>query len=117
MTAIDDTPGVSDEKRQGDDFARLLRLLGYGDSDRIVLCGDHSGEFVSRHVTGVVAAAAAATSEPMTLGNVWFGVNPISPEVIEGRGKVADVLGLLALFADLDFKDSGVHDEATATAV
>jgi len=40
--------------------------------------------------------------------DVWFGVNPISPDVVFGRGTELDVTRVVAIFADLDVKAGGL---------
>lgn len=40
--------------------------------------------------------------------DVWFGVNPVSSDVVFGRGTELDVTRVVAIFADLDVKAGGL---------
>jgi len=40
--------------------------------------------------------------------DVWFGVNPVSSDVVFGRGTELDVIRVRAIFADLDVKAGGL---------
>lgn len=48
--------------------------------------------------------------------NVYTSVNPVG-HIEKGRGDAASVSRLVALWADLDYKDSGLADETAARAV
>ena len=59
-----------------------------------------------------------AWSLPRT--DIWFGVNPVSVSVLtpkHSRGRAKDVVRLAALFADLDFKETGCKNLETACQI
>lgn len=94
-------------------FADLLELLGYEPDEHVSVCRQAPGQPFRADV--VTAAAAAGIDLPPTT-NLWFGVNPVDGGA-RGRGTVADVTRLAALYADLDAKQSGLQDFTTAHTV
>jgi P4 family phage/plasmid primase-like protien len=95
-------------------FPELLDLLGH--DGHLSLCTQVPGGQFSSWV--VIAANARAWIIP-TDRDAWFGVNPIYGPARKhaGRGTVADVIRLAALYADLDAKEGGLRDFNTAHTV
>ena len=86
--------------------------------DVLVALGDGSLEVVStlgKPPSGSTVANRMTVGEYRSTGfapppdfDVWFGVNPISSDVVFGRGTELDVTRVVAIFADLDVKAGGL---------
>lgn len=109
-----DAMGEATEKAF-DEVLAFLWPVGNPAGDRLSVCWrDERGRFSSE----LMAPTDAPAFVEMLSGDsgegldVWFGVNPVSASVTEGRGKAGDITGLAALFADLDVKPGGCRDLA-----
>lgn len=97
-------------------FHRLLATLNYEETSLIALGSkSEDGCFTPHRVIGIQTAVKLA--ESLTGHDVYFGVNEIKPGILEGRGTSQDVERVTALYADLDFKPSGLGSEDTARQV
>ncbi|WP_138733081.1 hypothetical protein [Modestobacter excelsi] len=100
---------------EGTDLARLLDALSYTPDERLSIC--HAlpdGGFSPRVLAP--AEADAAVDRWRDVADVWWGVNPVSPTT-SGRGSVAEVTRLAAIYADLDVKPGGLPTITAAWAV
>lgn len=98
------------------DFRHLLALLNYDEMSVIRLASkSEGGIFRPYKVTGIRAAAELA--ESLLNDDLYFGVNQVKSSVLEGRGTSQDVERVAALYADLDFKPSGLGSEQIARLV
>lgn len=87
-------------------FAVLLSILGRSGGDPICIC--HKAETGPMgYVWTTASAAPAVASRYEGTEHVWFGVQPMAPPLGSGRGGSRDVLGLRALYADLDYCAEG----------
>lgn len=97
-------------------FADLLDLLGH-DGYTSVCFRPPSGEFSSR----VVPSNAAPVTAHRVVGDVWYGVNPLTDPATwpenKGRGTAAEVVRLAAAFCDLDVKATGMPTMLAAAEV
>lgn len=100
-------------------FPQLLEALGHGDArdlhrDQVAICWKRpEGVFTSELQDPEDAQRCVemfTASVPGGVVNMWFGVNPVSRDVVTGRGKLKDVTRLAALYADLDVKVGGCPD-------
>ena len=81
------------------EFATLLSALGWRADDLLTLNTIYEGRFVSQQV---LAGQAQATVDRFYVGrDCWYSVCPLAP-VARGRGREGDVVGVYALWADLD---------------
>jgi P4 family phage/plasmid primase-like protien len=95
-------------------FPDLLDLLGH--DGHLALCTlPPGGTFQS----WVVTAADARVWPIPTDRDAWFSVNPMQGPARKnaGRGTVAEVVRLAALYADLDAKEGGLRDFDTSHTV
>lgn len=99
------------------DFPALLGVLGYLPDEYIAICTEDKRTAKPFGVEAIVQARdAPGVVEKLADIDIYFGVNPIAEQVLSngGRGTADDVTRLATLPADLDFKDNGCRDEATA---
>lgn len=87
------------------DFGRLLAAIGMEPSDRVTVSYLVPGGLFTATV-GTATDAPARVRPWVGRADVWFGVCPLRPSVVlgAGRGKVADIARIPALWADLDAK-------------
>lgn len=98
-------------------FAQLLSILGRDPGDSVCVCHAADGGAMGYDWTTVSRAPAIAARHAGS-AHVWFGVQPMVPPVGTGRGKSRDVVGVRALYADLDYAAPGKPDGmAPATAM
>ncbi|MGV0734341.1 AAA family ATPase [Mycolicibacter sinensis] len=94
-------------------FDELLAVLWPVDNpagDQLSVCWrDERGRFSSELLSPSDAPAFVEMLNGEAV-DVWFGVNPVSASVTEGRGTSEDITGLVALFADLDVKPGWCRD-------
>jgi hypothetical protein len=104
---------VNGTRRAG--FDQLLVRLGYRRDDPITVCHKPvAGEFSA---TWTTADKAPEVADDHADSDVWFSVNALPPKGGGGRGKVADVTRLTALYADLDVKPGGMPTAEAAVEV
>ncbi|OBY29469.1 AAA family ATPase [Mycolicibacter kumamotonensis] len=114
------TGAEPDPAHEGEEktFDELLAVLWHGDDldgDQVSVCWkDEHGRFMSELLPPDDAPKFVELLNEETGGDVdvWFGVNPVSASVTEGRGRAEDITGLFALFADLDVKPGWCGDLA-----
>ncbi|MEP7194597.1 MAG: phage/plasmid primase, P4 family [Actinomycetota bacterium] len=90
----------------------VLELLNFTPAEHVSICHQHPGNRFTAHTT----AADHASISGLDDANVWFGVNPITPEA-GGRGTADQVTRLAALWADLDIKPGGCPNMDTARTI
>jgi hypothetical protein len=93
----------------------LLDLIGRDPDERLSVCFKASGGPFSVELTKV--ADAEVTGRVHAGGDCWFSVQPLADRVVSGRGTARDVIGLRALYADLDMKPGGMRTAEDALAV
>lgn len=111
-----------DDNNLGDQFAELLDLLNIDDAtgERVSICWQVPGEGFTVTVPTTLAEAMKITTEQPYAHQrcLWFSVNPVNPPTgYRGRGKAEHVTRCAALCADLDLKDGGIPDPATAEKI
>jgi len=100
---------------RGGGFVELLDLLGYQPDDTVTVCHRPPGDaFVP---TWTTASKAPDVADDHTDSDVWFSVNGLLRRNGAGRGKVADVTRMSALYADLDVKPGGMATRDAAGEV
>lgn len=95
-------------------LGQLLRSLGREDQEAVSILTQVPGQegILNVHWTDVEGADTLVNS--LVGCNVWFGVQPLDrPE--RGRGRATDVTGLVALYADIDWKRDGKPDGMSPT--
>lgn len=98
----------------------LFTRLGKSETDKVTVCyfgSNHSWSSKSLPLGNADIFAQTLTANGM---NVYTMVNSVADSFItsgNSRGDVNDIVRLNALWADLDYKDSGINDEDTAMAV
>ena len=104
-------------------FTELLQVLHPVDPadlnrDRVAICwkrpGDGDSFIAELHDVEDAARVVEMFTPADGLSHFWFGVNPVSRDVVKGRGTVKDITRLAALYADLDVKPGGCPDLDTA---
>lgn len=98
----------------------LFTRLGKTESDKVTVC--YFGPKNSWTSKMLALANADIFAQTLTANgmNVYTMVNSVDDSTItstNARGDVNDITRLNALWADLDYKDSGIKDEATALEV
>lgn len=98
----------------------LFTRLGKTETDKVTVC--YFGPRNSWTSKMLPLANADIFAQTLTANgmNVYTMVNSVKDETItssNSRGDVNDISRLNALWADLDFKDSGIGDEETARAI
>lgn len=95
---------------------KLFTELGLDADDTIYL--NHYGDTTPWTPMKVKLAYADVLAGILTgdQQNVYVSVNPVEG-VIEGRGDASQVSRLLAVWADLDYKDTGLANEAAARTI
>lgn len=90
-------------------LGQLLRSLGRDDDETVSVLTQVPGQGGTLHVHWTTVEAADALVDSLVGCNVWYGVQPLSrPDT--GRGRATDITGLVALYADLDWKRDGKPD-------
>lgn len=92
-------------------FSQLLQLNGWCPDDTLTLNYLESGKW---RTIATTAAAAQGTVDAMLTGrDAWYSVCPLrsdfqSARAVGSRGTIEDVVGLRALWTDLDIKPDGL---------
>lgn len=105
-------------------FDHLWLLFGDLDDDLFIVINHKlgDGDFLSDTFTTSEAdlekAAAFGVERSQAGADVWVRITPMARPPAKGKRGTADQSAcMVALFADIDFKDGGVPDEATALDV
>lgn len=87
----------------------LLKAIGREDEETVSVLTQVPGQGGTLHVRWTTVADADAMVNSIVGCNVWHGVQALDrPD--SGRGKAVDITGLVALYADIDFKHDGKPD-------
>jgi hypothetical protein len=106
-------PSTSESAGFSSEFSDLLSILEH--PGPVTICWKASdGRF--RWKSGLTTKAAHGFASDHQSDDVWFSANPILVEG-RGRGTTRDVVGLPALYADLDAKPDGLVSIASCWAV
>lgn len=87
-------------------FAELLELLGYANTEHLSLSWQQPGGQFSSVIAPYPLPAAYT---PPADRCMWFGANPVR-NVKEGRGKFGDITRLATIWCDLDVKPGACRD-------
>ena len=95
--------------------ARMLEVLGFEPDDRVSVCSLATGGVFQSQVEPVKRVGRIAAT--LADRDCWIGANPLRAGIGTGRGTAADVIGVRALWADLDVKPGGMPSNAAARVV
>jgi hypothetical protein len=96
---------------------RTLLALGYRSDEIVCTAANPPGGNFMTQLDTVRGYHQAGFAPPPDM-DVYFGVNPLRPDLCHGRrGSEADVTRVVALFADLDIKDGGFNSLAACRRV
>lgn len=90
-------------------LGQLLRSLGREDHETVSVLTQVPGHGGVLNVHWTTVEGADSLVDSLVGCNVWFGVQPLDrPDT--GRGRATDCTGIVALYADIDWKREGKPD-------
>lgn len=88
-------------------FRRLLAELGIAPDEPVSIChAPEGGKFTA--TLGTAAGAPGRAFPFVGREHVWFGVNPLRPDLKFGKGTADDVARITSLYSDWDVKPGGL---------
>ena len=96
-------------------IADAIDAIGYAENESLSINTKGADGIFRSSVLPLGRAIASASSQPDDT-NVWWGVNPVRPDVT-GRGTEADITRFADAVADIDIKPGACPDMQTAVAI
>ena len=113
MPTVPETTNTTNDTTRDTPTTTLLKLIGYTETDQVVLSTSNGDNQMRSHQTKNLQEANNITGNKTT-ESLWFNVNKMRELQQNKRGSIEDVTQLTALYADLDIAENKIPTQEAA---